>query len=225
MDAKVGDWVVTPRAGKPVEVQALWVAALEAASRLFTTDDPTLAAELAERAAWARSSFAARFWCDARGWMYDVLDGPTSDETLRPNQLYALGLVRPMVDPDRARRALEAVERELLVPVGLRTRARGNGYRGKMVGSPWERDGAYHEGTAWPFLLGIYADACQRVRGRVPPAVLSGLLNHLDGPGLGQLAEVFDGDAPHYPRGCPAQAWSVAEALRIKLGAIAEDLP
>jgi predicted glycogen debranching enzyme len=223
MDAKVGDWVVTPRAGKPVEVQALWVGALEAAARLFVSDDGPLSGELAERAAWARSSFAARFWCEARGYLYDVLDGPTRDESLRPNQLYALGLVRPMVDPDRARRALEAVERELLVPVGLRTRARGSGYRGRMTGSPVERDGAYHEGTVWPFLLGIYADACQRVRGRVPPAVLAGLVAHLEGAGLGQIAEVFDGDAPHRPRGCPAQAWSVAEALRVRLGAIAED--
>jgi len=223
MDAKVGDWVVTPRIGKPVEVQALWVGALEAAARLFMPEDARLAGELGERAAWARSSFAARFWCDARGWMYDVIDGPTRDETLRPNQLYALGLVRPLVDPDRARKALEAVERELLVPVGLRSRARGNGYRGRMTGGPVERDGAYHEGTVWAFLLGIYADACQRVRGRVPPAVLGGLVAHLEGPGLGQLAEVFDGDAPHTPRGCPAQAWSVAEALRVRLGAIAED--
>jgi predicted glycogen debranching enzyme len=223
MDAKVGQWVVTPRAGKPVEVQALWITALEAAARLLGASEPTLGHELAERAAWARSSFVMRFWCEARGYLYDVIDGPARDETLRPNQLYALGLTRPLVDPDRARRALEAVERELLVPVGLRSRARGPGYRGKMVGNPVERDGAYHEGTAWAFLLGIYADACQRVRGRVPPGVLSGLIAHLEGDGLGQIAEVFDGDAPHHPRGCPAQAWSVAEALRVRLGAIAED--
>ncbi len=223
MDAKVGDWVVTPRNGKPVEVQALWVAALEAAARLFLPSEAQLSSEFAERAAWARSSFAARFWCEARGYLYDVIDGPTRDETLRPNQLYALGLCRPMVDPDRARRALQAVERELLVPVGLRSRGRDSGYRGHMVGRPSERDAAYHEGTVWPFLLGIYADACQRVRGKVPDNLLSGLMDHLAGPGLGQLAEVFDGDAPHRPRGCPAQAWSVAEALRIQLGAIAED--
>jgi predicted glycogen debranching enzyme len=223
MDAKVGNWVVTPRAGKPVEVQALWVAALEAAARIFAASDSGLAAEMAERAAWARSTFAARFWCEARGYLYDVLDGPTRDDTLRPNQLYALGLVRPMVDPDRARRALDAVERELVVPVGLRTRARGNGYRGQMSGSPTERDGAYHEGTVWPFLLGIYADACQRVRGRVPDSLLLGILEHLRGPGLGQIAEVFDGDAPHRPRGCPMQAWSVAEVLRVHLGKVGEE--
>jgi predicted glycogen debranching enzyme len=223
MDAKVGDWVVTPRSGKPVEIQALWVAALEAAARLFSPLDAHLSSELSERAAWARSSFAVRFWCEARGHLYDVIDGAHRDETLRPNQLYALGLCRPLVEPDRARRALAAVEAELLVPVGLRSRGRDAGYRGRMVGPPAERDAAYHEGTVWPFLLGIYADACQRVRGAVPGGILDGLTAHLDGPGLGQLAEVFDGDAPHHPRGCPAQAWSVAEALRIELGAVAED--
>ncbi len=223
MDAKVDGWVVTPRAGKPVEVQALWVGVLEAGARLFQADDRAFAGELAERAAWARSSFAARFWCESRGHLYDVIDGPMRDYTLRPNQLYALGLVTPLVDPDRAGRALAAVERELLTPVGLRSRERGPGYRGQMTGDPRSRDGAYHEGTVWAFLIGIYADACQRVRRRVPSNILEGLVDHLTGPGLGQLAEVFDGDAPHRPRGCPAQAWSVAEALRVRLGAVAED--
>lgn len=223
MDAKVDDWVVTPRAGKPVEVQALWVAMLETGYRVLQHDQPTVANEMMERAAWARSSFAARFWCESRGWMYDVIDGPMRDETLRPNQLYALGLVRPLIELDRAKRALDAVERELLVPVGLRSRARDASYHGTMVGDARARDSAYHEGTAWPFLLGIYADACQRVRGQVTPGLLDGVLAHLGGPGLGQLAEVFDGDAPHTPRGCPAQAWSIAEVLRVQAGAIAED--
>jgi glycogen debranching enzyme len=155
--------------------------------------------------------------------LYDVIDGPSRDETLRPNQLYALGLVTPLVDPDRAARALAAVERELVTPFGLRSRERDHAYRGKMIGDPRARDGAYHEGTVWAFLIGIYADACQRVRRRVPTTILEGLVDHLTGPGLGQVAEVFDGDAPHKPRGCPAQAWSVAEALRVRLGAIAED--
>ena len=223
MDAKVDGWVVTPRAGKPVEIQALWIALLEAGARALKDDRPTLASDMLERAASARISFVARFWCEARGWLYDVVDGEMRDETLRPNQLYALGLTRPLVDNDRGRRALEAVERELLVPVGLRSRARDAGYRGTLVGEPRQRDGAYHEGTVWPFLLGIYADACQRVRGRVPDGLLDGVLAHMNGPGLGQLAEVFDGDAPHTPRGCPAQAWSVAEVLRIRAGVIAED--
>ncbi|MCU1277549.1 MAG: putative Glycogen debranching enzyme [bacterium] len=215
MDARVGDWCVTPRAGKPVEVQALWVAALEAAAALFAADDDDYARALGDRAARARSAFAATFWDDEHGWLYDVVDGPLRDSTLRPNQLYALGLTAPLLDAERAERVLSVCERELVTPVGLRTRARGDGYRGRIVGDQRARDAAYHEGTAWPFLLGIYADACWRVRGRVAPGLLDGLRAHLAGDGLGQLAEIFDGNPPHHPRGCPAQAWSVAEALRI----------
>lgn len=215
MDAKIGDWVVTPRQGKPVEVQALWVAALEAGARLFGADDVDYARELHERAAWARSSFAATFWDEQHGWLYDVVDGPRRDSTLRPNQLYALGLTAPLIDAERAERVLAVCERELVTPVGLRSRARDDGYRGRATGDVRARDSAYHEGTVWPFLVGIYADACQRVRGRVPAGLLDGLRAQLVGPGLGQLAEIFDGDAPHEPRGCPAQAWSVAEALRV----------
>jgi predicted glycogen debranching enzyme len=215
MDARVGDWVVTPRQGKPVEVQALWVAALEAVAQLFAVDDEDYARELSERAAWARSSFAATFWDEEHGWLYDVVDGPRRDSTLRPNQLYALGLTAPLLDTERAERVLSVCERELVTPVGLRTRARGEGYRPRANGDVRARDAAYHEGTVWPFLLGIYADACSRVRGRVPPGLLDGLRAHLAGDGLGELAEIFDGEPPHAPRGCPAQAWSVAEALRI----------
>jgi predicted glycogen debranching enzyme len=215
MDAKVGDWVATARAGKPVELQALWVAALEAAARLFAVDDEDYARALSDRAAWARSSFAALFWDEAHGWLYDVIDGQHRDATLRPNQLYALGLTAPLVDAGKAERILAVCERELVTPVGLRTRARDEGYKGRIVGDQGARDAAYHEGTVWPFLLGIYADACHRVRGRVAPGLLDGLRAHLGGEGLGQLAEIFDGDPPHLARGCPAQAWSVAEALRM----------
>jgi predicted glycogen debranching enzyme len=215
MDARIGDWCVTPRAGKPVEVQALWVAALESVAHLFAADDADYARELSDRAAWARSSFAATFWDDERGWLCDVVDGRHRDTTLRPNQLYALGLTAPLIDAARAERVLSVCERELVTPVGVRTRERGDGYRGRITGDQRTRDAAYHEGTVWPFLLGIYADACQRVRGRVEPALLDGLRAHLAGDGLGELAEIFDGDPPHAPRGCPAQAWSVAEALRI----------
>lgn len=234
MDAKVGDWVVTPRRGKPVEIQALWVAALEEAARLFVASEELTAmreaAELAERAAWARSSFQSAFWDEGRGWLVDVVASPRRDPTLRPNQLYALGLCAPLVPRAEAERALAAVERWLLTPMGLRTRAPltvdgapDPAYRGRYGGDPWARDGAYHEGTAWPFLLGIYADACARVRGAVPPTILDGLRAHLEGDGFGQLAEVTDGDAPHAPGGCPAQAWSVCEALRIARGEVGED--
>ncbi len=223
MDAKLGDWVVTPRRGKPVEIQALWVAALEAAARLLETEDPTYSHELTERAAWARSSFAATFWDESQGWLYDVVDGPRRDGTLRPNQLYALGLCRPLVDAARAERALAACERELLTPVGLRSRARGAGYLGRHAGDQRARDAAYHQGTVWPHLLGIYADACVRVRGAAPKNLLDGLRVHAGGVGLGTICEIFDGDSPHTPRGCPSQAWSVAETLRILRGEIGSD--
>jgi predicted glycogen debranching enzyme len=215
MDAKIGDWVVTPRQGKPVEIQALWVAALETAARLFRADDEDYSRELSDRAAWARSSFAVTFWDDEHGWLYDVVDGRQRDATLRPNQLYALGLTTPLVDAERAERVLVVCERELVTPVGLRSRARDEGYRGRYDGDLRARDAAYHQGSVWPFLLGIYADACHRVRGQVPAGLLDGLRAHLGGEGLGQLAELFDGDPPHEPGGCPAQAWSVAEALRL----------
>src|SRR5262249_48652022 len=137
------------------------------------------------------------------------------DATLRPNQLYALGLTAPLVDAERAERVLSVCERELVTPVGLRSRARDDGYRGRADGDVRSRDAAYHQGTVWPFLLGIYADACPRVRGRAPGGLPDGLRAYLHGDGLGSLAEIFDGDAPHRRRGCPAQAWSVAEALRV----------
>jgi predicted glycogen debranching enzyme len=223
MDAKIGDWVVTPRAGKPVEIQALWVAALEAVARLVAPTDAAYAHELAERAAWARSSFASLFWHEAGGYLYDVVDGARRDETLRPNQLYALGLCAPLVEPARAERALAVVERELLTPFGLRTRARGPGYHGRIAGDQAARDAAYHEGTVWPFLLGIFADACVRVRGAIPDGLLDGITAHVAGEGMGAVHEIFDGDAPYAPRGCPAQAWSVAECLRVARGELGKD--
>ncbi len=224
MDAKVGDWVVTPRGGKPVEIQALWVAALEALGRVLEKDDAAYAHELFERAAWARSSFESIFWDDTRGYLYDVVDGSRKDATLRPNQLVALGLCKPLIAADRAERALAACEAALLTPVGLRSRAlRSRLHPGRYEGDQRARDAAYHEGTVWPYLIGVYADACQRVRGRVPAELLDGLRTHLVGPGLGTIAEIFDGDAPHAPRGCPAQAWSVGEMLRVAAGHVGKD--
>jgi predicted glycogen debranching enzyme len=223
MDAKVGDWVVTPRMGKPVEIQALWVAGLEATARLTRDEDPTYAHELEERAAWARSSFAASFWDEQLGYLYDCIDGTRKDGTLRPNQLYALGLCAPLVDKARGERVLQAVEKELLTRIGLRTRARDDQYRGVITGNQHARDGAYHQGTVWPYLLGAYADACMRIRGRLHPGLLDGIRAHVHGEGLGSVYEILDGDAPHLPRGCPAQAWSVAEALRIASGQVGID--
>ncbi len=212
MDARVDGQPITPRAGAPVELQGLWVAALEAIAPLLA-NDPLYAHELVERAAWTRSSFAAKFWYEDGGYLYDVVDGVSRDATLRPNQLYALGLTTPLVPPARAAAALATVERELLTPYGLRSRARDSAYQRRCTGGPSERDRAYHQGTVWPHLVGVYADACRRVRGDFDAKTLDPLVKYLDEYGM--VPEIFDGDAPHHPRGCPAQAWATTELARL----------
>jgi predicted glycogen debranching enzyme len=229
MDAKVGDWVVTPRRGKPVEIQALWIQALEIASRLATQFREV---KLAERCGMDRrtamASFQRRFWYEAGGYLYDVIDGPGGDDpSLRPNQLYALALCPGLLPNDRAKQVLRVVEDHLLTPVGLRTLSpRDDRYRGHYHGGPADRDAAYHQGTVWPFLLGCFVTAWLAVHGKragqkaKARGFLAGLEPHLDDACLGQVSEIFEGDAPHAPRGCPAQAWSVAEPLR----ALIEDI-
>jgi len=230
MDAKVDGRVVTPRAGKPVEVQALWHNALRTVA-LYAADlgDAFTAARLLALADQARESFTALFWDERTGWLADVV-GPdgSRDLSLRPNQLFALSLHRPLLAGARAEKVLAAVERRLLTPYGLRSLDPAHpDYQGRFEGGPAERDAAYHQGTAWPWLLGPLVDAHLAVRGntpesrRVASAWLAPLVEHLFGPGLGQLPEVFDGDPPHRPGGCVAQAWSVGEILRavLKTGA------
>src|SRR5437867_10052811 len=220
MDAKVGDWVVTPRIGKPVEVQALWLNALRIGSELTE--------RWAELYARARPAFAARFWDEARGHLADVVDVDhrpgTVDATFRPNQILAVGgLPFAMLEGERARRIVDAVEARLVTPFGLRSLAPGEpGYTPRYAGGPRERDGAYHQGTVWPWLMGGFVEAWVRVRGGTPAAraeerarFLDPLLAHLSDAGLGHLPEIADGDPPHTPRGCPFQAWSVGEALRL----------
>jgi glycogen debranching enzyme len=227
MDAKVGERVVTPRTGKPVEVQALWIAALRAGA----AHDPgwsTLAAQ-------ATAAFERRFWNDARGCLFDVVDvdqrAGTADPALRPNQILAAGgLPWPLVGGERARRVVDVVERELWTPLGLRSLAPGEpGYCGRYQGGPAERDAAYHQGTAWPWLLGPFVDAWVHVHGDDARArreartrFLAPLLAHLAHAGLGHVSEIADGDPPHAPRGCPFQAWSVGEALRLDASVLAE---
>ncbi len=220
MDAKVGDWVVTPRIGKPVEVQALWLNALCIGSG-FSERWAALHAR-------ARRAFAARFWDEARGHLADVADVDhrpgTVDWTFRPNQIFAVGgLPFAVLEGERARRVVDAVEARLVTPLGLRSLAPGEpGYTPRYQGGPRERDAAYHQGTAWPWLTGGFVEAWVRVRGGTPAAraeargrFLEPLLAHLDDAGLGHLPEIADGDPPHAPRGCPFQAWSVGEALRL----------
>jgi predicted glycogen debranching enzyme len=224
MDAKVGDWVVTPRHGKPVEIQALWVRALEVGETLARRFGE---ADYADRCRNDRSkaitSFRKRFWYEAGGYLYDVIDGPEgNDPSLRPNQLYAISLVDELVPRDRAQQILRLVEDQLLTPVGLRTLSpQDPRYRGRYDGGVVERDGAYHQGTVWPFLLGTFVTAWIKVHGKKAVALkqarsfLNGIGAHLKEACLGQVSEIFDAEALHTPRGCYAQAWSVAEPLRV----------
>ncbi len=220
MDARVGERVITPRIGKPVEIEALWINAL--------TIGRTFAASWGDLCGRARAAFDASFWNDAGGALHDVVDVDhrrgTTDPTFRPNQIFAVGgLPFPVLEGERARRVVDAVEARLLTPLGLRSLAPDDPrYTGRYEGGPAERDAAYHQGTAWPWLLGPFVEAWVRVRGGTDAAkrdartrFLDPLLAHLDEAGLGHLPEVANGDAPHTAGGCPFQAWSVGEALRL----------
>ncbi len=234
MDAKVGDWVVTPRHGKPVEIQALWYNALmfmaETAAGLGDRLEAERYGGAAER---ARASFVANFWNKDGGYLYDVVNGTERDASIRPNQIFAVSLPHTMVPPEMARAIVATLERELLTPFGLRTLARTDPqYRPTYGGDVWSRDSAYHQGTVWPWLMGPFITAYTKVNGRagVPGAEkwLSELQKHIKQDGLGQISEVFSGDPPHEAGGCIAQAWSVAELLRVcvqeslSLGALSE---
>ncbi len=224
MDAKIDGRAVTPRRGKAVEINALWHNAWDTRARWCDRRGRAAEARAArDRTAAIRAAFAAAFWSPALGWLADVVDGLGPDPALRPNQLYAIGLPAPCVDGAIAARVLDAVERRLLAPHGLRTLAPGDtAYRPFYTGAPSVRDEGYHNGVVWPFLLGPYLNAHFRVRGRSAETrdharrVVAPLVHHLAHDGcLGSISEVFDGDAPFTPRGCFAQAWSVAELARV----------
>lgn len=231
MDARVNGRPVTPRSGKPVELSALWYNALRAMAKLAVlAGQQPLASVYGTMATFTREAFLQRFWYEKGGYFHDVVDPAYSpdpaDPTLRPNQLLALVLPHPVVeDLALAQRALARVKAELLTPVGLRTLCRRSpDYRGTYTGNPAERDAAYHQGTVWPWLLGPYLTALVRFFGNAGRAegiaLLRGLADRLTEDCLGTLPEIYDGDPPHHPRGCYAQAWSVAEILR----AAVEDL-
>ncbi len=222
MDARVSGEPVTPRRGKPVEIQALWYNALrilEDLARRFA--EPERASRFGAMASGAAERFRALFWNAEAGCLFDVVDGAARDGSIRPNQILAVSLPHSMLDAARAASVLDVVRRDLLTPFGLRTLSpRDPAYRGRYEGDAAARDRAYHQGTVWPWLLGPWVDALLRVKGDAPPvraeahAALQPLLDFLLAGGVGQLPEVFDGDPPHRPGGCPAQAWSVAEVQR-----------
>jgi predicted glycogen debranching enzyme len=220
MDARVGDRVITPRIGKPVEVQALWINALHVAA----TIDARWTAMLRS----ARESFAQRFWNEERSCLFDVVDVDhvrgTADPTIRPNQILAIGgLPFPALAGPRARQVVDVVERDLLTPIGLRSLAPSEtGYASRYVGGPPERDAVYHQGTVWPWLLGPFVDAWVGVRRHTEAArrrahrrFLMPVLQQMTNGGLGHLCEIADADSPFTARGCPFQAWSVGEVLRV----------
>ncbi len=220
MDAKVDDRVVTPRQGKPVEVNALWYNALRIMQHLAGRfGERELEHEYRRQAERARASFRAAFWNAAGGYLYDVVGDGRADASLRPNQVLALSLPFALLERERARQVLEVVERELLTPFGLRSLGPGDpAFRGRYVGGPRERDAAYHQGTVWAWLLGPFITALTRLRGEAGRAqarqIVARFAAHLEEAGLGTVSEIFDGDPPHAPRGCVAQAWSVGELLR-----------
>jgi predicted glycogen debranching enzyme len=220
MDARVDGQAVTPRIGKPVEIQALWINALRAAADF----SPIWASYAAE----AQSTFEARFWNPEKSCLYDVIDvdhvPEIVDAACRPNQIFAVGgLPRAVLSGAKARRIVDAVERPLLTPLGLRSLAPGEpGYCARYEGGPRERDSAYHQGTVWPWLMGPFVEAWLRVRpdsaetrAEARRRFLEPLVDLSAGRAAAHIPEIADAEAPHTPRGCPFQAWSVGEALRL----------
>jgi predicted glycogen debranching enzyme len=219
MDAKVGDWVVTPRRGKAVELNALWYNALCLAQSWTQKYGGGAEFDLAGHAARARESFNKRFWYETGGYLYDVVDGEHGDDTAcRPNQVFAISLPHPILERERWDPVMRVVRERLLTPFGLRSLAPGEPeYKSRYYGDLRARDAAYHQGTVWAWLIGPYIDAALKLPGTDRQALrdlLTSFNQHLDEACVGQISEVFDAEAPYVPRGCVAQAWSVAEVLR-----------
>jgi len=216
MDAKIGDRVITPRIGKPVELSALWYDALCNLARMADEiEQPSHEyLRLAER---TRAAFA-RFWNPPYGGCHDVLDGPSGNEAaVRPNQVFAVSLAHSPLTKPQQQAVVDTCQQRLLAWFGLRSLAPGEpDYRGRYAGGPVQRDEAYHQGTAWGWLLGPFVIAHFRVHGSAAAArhFLEPALGQLWTAGVGSLSEIYDGDEPHTANGCPAQAWSVAETLR-----------
>ncbi|HEY6361950.1 MAG TPA: amylo-alpha-1,6-glucosidase [Vicinamibacterales bacterium] len=219
MDAKVDDWVVTPRRGKPVEINALWFNALTLLAGWLREEGDPLAPQVDEWAERARASFNKRFWYEEGGYLYDVVDGEHGDDSsCRPNQILAIALDHPVLDDRRWIPVFDVVRERLLTPVGLRSLAPGHrDYKPQYYGDLRARDAAYHQGTVWAWLAGPYVDAWMRIHPEHREEAhryVEGFEHHLNEAGIGTLSEIFDAEPPYTPRGCVAQAWSVAEVLR-----------
>jgi predicted glycogen debranching enzyme len=220
MDAKVGDWVVTPRTGKAVEINALWHGALAVLGRIAEGIGLLAAAvDWRRRADEVARAFNERFWNERDGCLYDVVDAPDggkADAALRPNQLIACALRFGLLPADRLSRVVDRCAAGLVCPVGLRSLGQGEpDYRPRYAGGPLERDGAYHQGTVWAWLLGPFVRAHLNAHNDAAAALsfLKSIEHHLTDACVGQVSEVFDAEAPHAPGGCFAQAWSVAEVI------------
>ena len=221
MDVRVGDWVATPRHGKPVEINALWYNALRIMESLCEKFDEDASA-YRTRANQVKESFNAKFWDSANQCLFDVVDGDEPDDHIRPNQIYAVSLPFSLLPEEQEKAVVALVEKELFVGCGLRSLAPDHpDYHGIYCGALAKRDAAYHQGTAWGFLLGGFFSAYMKVNHHSSSAaenavrMLEPVRKHLSDSGcIGSISEIFDGDAPHNPRGCYAQAWSVGEVLR-----------
>ncbi len=221
MDAKVGDWVVTPRRGKPVEINALWYNALCIMDFLYRElEKPAEAQEYKMKARIVSYSFNEKFWNESGGYLFDVIDREFRDDSIRPNQLYAVALPFQLLSDERRKKIFEVVKQYLFTPRGLRSLSYNHAdYKPFYGGNPGQRDGAYHQGTVWSFLIGVYIDSLIKVNGAAGKSeattILNNFISHLDEAGIGTVSEIFDAELPHTPRGCIAQAWGVAELLRV----------
>ena len=219
MDAKVGDWVVTPRRGKAVEINALWYNALSLLTQWLRDARHPEADEIAGHAELTRQSFNRRFWNESRGCLYDVVDGENGDDaSFRPNQIFAVSLPHPVLDRQYWRPVVDAVEQKLLTPFGLRSLAPDEpDFKPRYFGDLRARDAAYHQGTVWAWLIGPFIDAWLKVhpdKREKARGLLAGFETVVAEAGIGSISEIFDAEPPFTPRGCMAQAWSVAEVLR-----------
>ncbi len=221
MDAKVDDWVVTPRHGKSVEINALWYNAWKIyASFLKLAGNREKSREISATAKDIKKSFGDLFWNEAQECLYDFISDTGADSSVRPNQIFALSLPYQLLSQHKAALTLKRVEEDLYTPYGLRSLSPNDPqYLGTYIGDRYARDGAYHQGTVWSWLLGPFMEALIHVRGETGKQqvkdILTALVPHVYQTGMGSISEIFDGDAPHKARGCYAQAWSIAEPLRI----------